>query len=67
MKETIKYLASWLEKDVCTTNILELPKHPVWEYWSGRLKRGQEPPKRVIILSTGLMYGWEDFQKVRKK
>ncbi len=61
------YMASWLEQDIHTSNILELPKEPVWKFWDGKVKRGQEPPKRVIILSTGLMYNWEDFQKVRKK
>jgi hypothetical protein len=67
MAENIKYMASWFEQDVSTSNILDLPKSPVWEYWSGRLKRGQEPPKRVMILTTGLIYNWQDFQKVRMK
>jgi hypothetical protein len=67
MAENIRYMASWLEQDVVTENILELPKKPIWEYWNGRLKRGQEPPKRVMILATGLIYNWQDFQKVRIK
>ena len=63
----LKYMASWLEHDVVTSNILELPKDPTWNYWNGRLKKGQSPPKRVMILATGLIYNWEDFQKVRMK
>lgn len=63
----VKYMASWLEEDVITSDISKLPREPVWQYWNGRLKRGQEPPKRVIILTTGLLYKWEDFQKVRIK
>lgn len=62
-----KYMASWIEKDIVTNNILELPDNPIWIYWDGVTKKGQIPPRRVMILSTGLIYTWEDFEKVRIK
>jgi len=62
-----KYMASWREEDIITSNITELPQDSVWKYWDGSIKEGQDPPKRVIILTTGLMYKWKDFEKVRLK
>lgn len=62
-----KYMASWIDEDVITSDITKLPKDAVWKYWDGSVKEGQDPPRRVIILTTGLMYRWKDFEKVRLK
>lgn len=37
----------------------------MWEYWDGQILNGQDPPILVMIISTGLEYSWDDFQKVR--
>jgi hypothetical protein len=62
-----KYMASWLDEDPVITLINELPKMPVWNFWDGESLIDGMPPKRVKILLTGLMYKWEDFQKIRTK
>lgn len=62
-----RYMASWLAEEKVVVNFEDIPKEPVWKFWDGKLKSGEKPPKRVRILLTGLVYNWEDFQKIRKK
>ena len=62
-----KYMASWLEEDPIVSLIKDLPKMPVWIFWDGESLVDGLPPKRVKILLTGLIYKWEDFQKIRIK
>jgi len=58
-----KYMASWYETDPDAT--IEIPKTPIWIFWDG--SDSNNPPKRVKILLTGLIYKWEEFQKIRIK
>ena len=62
-----RYMASWLDEDPTITLVENLPKRPVWDFWDGESLVDNEPPKRVKILLTGLIYKWEDFQKIRIK
>ncbi len=63
----IKYMASWLDEDPIISMLKDLPKRPVWDFWDGEFLVDNEPPKRIKILLTGLIYKWEDFQKIRTK
>jgi hypothetical protein len=67
MFNNFKYMASWVDADPVITMIEDLPKHPIWTFWDGESLIDNEPPKRVKILLTGLIYKWEDFQKIRSK
>lgn len=67
MYNDLKYMASWLDNDPVITFIDDAPKIPVWIFWNGETLQNNEPPKRVRILLTGLVYKWEDFQKIRNK
>jgi hypothetical protein len=59
-----KYMVSWYDSDPDATHII--PDQPVWRFWDGAI--GEEgPPKRVKILLTGLVYTWQNFQKIKKK
>ena len=61
------YMASWDEEDRKASSLHEAMKHslPAWTYWDGSLAEDQSPPCRVMMLSTKIIYTWEQFQKVR--
>lgn len=63
-----KYLASWYDEDPTfssPTDAILNGHSAVWSFWDGSLSENKPPPCRIQMLSTGLIYTWEEFQKVR--
>jgi len=63
-----KYLASWYDEDPrfsSPADAIQNGHSTVWIFWDGSVPEDKLPPRRVQMLSTGLIYTWEEFQKVQ--